>query len=72
MVVTAQNRREIEAEAVDAHVLIPVSEAIEHEIPDTGMVNIERVAATGVIDISAGTIGLGAVVSEVVETTKTK
>ncbi len=70
MVVASQNRREIKAKSVDAHVLMPVPEAVENKLPDPRMVRIECVAATGVVNVSAGTIGFSAVVSEIIETSK--
>ena len=57
MVVAAQNRCEIKTKSIYAHVLMPVPEAVENELPDTGMVDIECVAATGVVNVDAGTIG---------------
>ena len=52
--VAAEDRRQIEAEAVDVIVVDPVAEAMEDHLADDRMVAVERVAAAGVVAIRAG------------------
>ncbi len=45
--------REIEAEAVDPELLDPVTQRIRHELQHARMIEVERVAATGAVEIKS-------------------
>ena len=63
--IAAENRCQIEAEAVDVVFGRPVTKAVEDEIPDHGLVAIERVAATAEVQVIA--VGGEQIVGFVVE-----
>ena len=44
---------EVEAEAVDVHLLHPVAQAVGHHLDDARMAQIQRVAGAGVVDVVA-------------------
>ena len=72
MIVPPEYRCEIESKSVDAHIVVPITQAVEHELLDPGMIGVQGVAATGVIYVGARRLWFGAVVGEVVETAKRK
>ena len=49
--VAGQDRRQVEAEAVDVHLLDPVAQAVHDQPPDDRVVGVERVAAAGVVGV---------------------
>ena len=51
--VARQDRREIEAEAVDMHLGHPVAQAVLDQPAHDRLVGIERVAAAGVVGVAA-------------------
>ena len=51
LAVAAEDRRQVEAEAVDVIVVDPMAEAMEDHLADDRMVPIERIAAAGVVAV---------------------
>ena len=46
-----KDRCQVEAEAVDAHLGDPVTQAVGHHLQDAWVAQVERVAGTGVVDV---------------------
>ena len=57
-----QDRREVEAEAVDVHLLDPVAEAVEDQPPDDRAVALERVAGPAEVGVGRAVVGVEQVV----------
>ena len=57
---------EIEAEAIDVHLLRPVAQAVRHHLEHAGVAQVDRVAGAGVVDVVAP-VGRQAVVGRVVD-----
>ncbi len=55
---TSQNRSEVEAEAGDAHLLDPVTQAVDHQPLCRGVVAAQGVAGAGVVDEVLLSVGL--------------
>ena len=49
----AERGRQVEAEAVDVHLLHPVAQRVHHQAQRLGAVDVERVAAAGVVHIQS-------------------
>ena len=62
-----QDRPEIEPEAVDVHVLGPISQAIGHHLDNAGVAEVDRIAGAGVVDVVARLVRQQAVVACVVD-----
>ena len=62
----AEDRGEVEAEAVDVHLRHPVAQAVDDQLADDRVVAVERVAAAGEVAVGAG-LGIEQVVDGVVE-----
>jgi hypothetical protein len=63
----AQDRREVEAEAVDVHLGDPVAQAVGHHLEHAGVAEVHGVAGPGVIDVAARLIPHQPVVRRVVD-----
>ena len=66
----AERRREIEAEAVDVHLLDPVAQRIHDELQHARVPHVQRVAAAGVVHVVARVVGDQPVVDRVVDAAK--
>ena len=53
VLVARQDRREVEPEAVDVHLVDPVAQAVEDQPADDRAVRVERVAGAAVVDVGA-------------------
>ena len=53
---TAQHAGQVEPEPVDMHVVHPVTQAVHHELQHARLTQIQRIAATGVIDVGIGAL----------------
>ncbi len=53
--------RQVEAEAVDAHLGDPIAQAVGHHLQHARMAQVERVAGAGVVDVVARARAFGAV-----------
>ena len=62
-----QRGRQVEAEAVDVHLLDPVAQAVHDELQDVRLEHVERVAGAGVVEVAARVVRLEPVVGLVVE-----
>ena len=51
--VAAEDRGEVEAQAVDVHLRHPEAQAVENQFADDGMVAIDGVAAAGEVEVIA-------------------
>ena len=69
---SAEDRRKVKTETIHRHFVMPVNKAIQHQRLHPGMVNIQGVAATGIIDIAVGMAGLGAVIGQVINAFETQ
>src|ERR1700722_10720648 len=49
-----QNGREVEAEAVDVHLLGPVAQRVGHHLQHARMAEVDRVSRAGIVDVMAG------------------
>ena len=67
LAVATEDRRKVEAEAVDAHVGGPVPQAIDHHRAHGGLVEVDRVAAARKIHVMRTVVGGQPVVDRVVE-----
>ena len=56
VLVAAEHRRQVEAEAVHAHLRDPVAQGVEHELGDLGMGDVERVAAAAEVFAAAAVV----------------
>ena len=54
--VAVQDRRQIEAEAVDVHLLDPVAEAVDDHPADDRMIGVERVAGAAVVGVARAVV----------------
>jgi hypothetical protein len=63
----AEHRREVEAEAVDAHLLHPVAQRVQHELRHARVRHVQRVAAAAVVFAAARVVGREAVPALVVQ-----
>ena len=54
--VAGQDRRQVEAEAVDVHLLDPVAQAVHDHPADDRMIGVERVAAAGVVGVTRAAV----------------
>ena len=70
MVVAAQHGRQIEAKAVDVHLIHPVAQTVHHQLQHARMADVERVAATAVVFVLDARLRLQAVVAGVVQAPK--
>ena len=70
MRVSTQDRRQIETKPVDTDLLSVITETIDDQPPYYGVINVERVAATGVVDIALRILCIDAVIAEIIDTTK--
>ena len=64
--VARQDRRQVEPEAVDVHLLDPVAQAVHDHPADDRVVGVERVAAAGVVGVARAAV-LEDVVGRVVD-----
>ena len=62
-----QRRGQVEAEAVDVHLLDPVAQAVHDELERARMGHVQRVAAAGVVHVVAAGLGRQPVVRGVVD-----
>ena len=62
-----QDGREVEAEAVDAHLGRPVAQAVGDHLQHARMAEVDRVAGAGVVDVVAPVVGREPVVGGVVD-----
>jgi hypothetical protein len=62
-----EGRRQIEAEAVDVHLLDPVAQAVGDHLQHAGMRHGDGVSAAGVVDVVARLVGQQAVIGGVVD-----
>ena len=62
-----ERRREVEAEAVDVHLLDPVAQGIRDHLQDAGMAHVDGVAGAGIVDVVARIVGQEPVVGGVVD-----
>ena len=62
---TREGDRQIEAEAVDVHLLDPVAQAVGDQLERLGAAHVERVARTGEVAVVAGVVRHQVVVGEV-------
>ena len=67
MQLATERRRKIEAKAVDVHFGRPIAERIHHHLERTRMAHVQRVAATGDVNVITWVILLEPVVSGVVD-----
>ena len=63
----AERRREVEPETGDPVGGHPVPQRIENELHHTGMIEVERVAATSAVDVPAPVAGIELVVARIVD-----
>ena len=56
-VTSSERRREVEAEPVDVHLLHPVAQRVHHQPESLRLVQVDGVAATGVVDVARAVLG---------------
>ena len=66
-VATAQHGRQVEAEAVDVHVLYPVAQAVQHHLQDARVADVHRVAAAAQVLVAVARAGSQPVPAGVVQ-----
>jgi hypothetical protein len=62
----SQDRREVEAETIDVHLVDPVAQRVVHQPQCERMRQVERVSGAGVVDVAAAVLGQ-TVVGDVVD-----
>ncbi len=67
-----ERRREVEAEAVDVHLLHPVAETVHHELQDLRRLHVEGIAAPGEVLVAGAIVGREPVVARVVDAAQRK
>jgi hypothetical protein len=67
MVAAAQHRGQVEAEAVDVHLLHPIAQAVEHELQHPRVAQVERIAAAAEVVVAGASFRRQAVPASVVE-----
>ena len=72
ILLAAERDRQIEAEAVDMDLIHPIAQAVHHHLQHAGMGQIQRVAATGIVDVVAAVVRTESVVGGVVDSAKTQ
>ena len=55
--VAREDRRQVEAKAIDVHLSHPIAQAVDDHSPHDGVIRIQRIAAASVVGIP-GAIGL--------------
>jgi len=63
---SAEDRRKVKTETIHRHFVVPIYKAIQNQRPHPGMISIQGIAATSIIDIAVGMFGLGAVIGQVI------
>jgi hypothetical protein len=67
VIATGQDGRKIKPKPVNTHLLDPKPQYVHHELQDTWMTSVERVAATAVIDVAIGPIAIQTIPAYVVQ-----
>src|SRR5688500_6548218 len=67
----AQNRREIEAETVNSHLIGPVTKGIGNHAPDLRMIKVQRITASGPVFIMPFVKRIEAVIAGIIDSLET-
>jgi hypothetical protein len=62
-----QDGGQVEAEAVDAHLLRPVAQRIRHHLQHARMAEVHRVSGAGIIDVEALLVRQQPVVAQIID-----
>ena len=65
MVAASEHRRQVEAKAIDMHLLDPEAQAVHHHLQHARLADVQRVAAAG--EVVAAPVGIQAVAAGLVE-----
>jgi hypothetical protein len=57
VIAAAQHRRQVEAEAVDVHLLHPVAQAVHHQLQHARVAHVQRVAAAAPVLVAVRAVG---------------
>ncbi len=67
VILTRQDRGQVETEAIHVHLGDPVAQAVGDHLQNPRVADIDRVAGSGIVDVAAAVIRQQAVVAEVVD-----